>query len=313
MSSTLGEKMREAREERGITISEVAEQTRISPLYIESIEKDDYKPLPGGIFNKGFLKSYARYIGFDEHEALQEYSKLVGSQSANSPEEEFKSYRPEVLTDDRNAASIVPTLIFAGIILALMTGGILVAVSYIRNQPESTAGVPANANINSNTETVLIPNNNLAGTQSTGAPQMETLKLEFATSSGPISISSISDGKSSVLLVTPEKPAMFEPKQSLRLAYSRSLASVARMTINGRSITLPQVPGNPRRAAIEFEINKDNLPQVWQDGGVVAIAPPQSQNSSTPVARPPIRPKVANTAVPRPVATPDAAPRPSPR
>ncbi len=60
MSLTLGEKLRQAREARGITLSEVAEQTRIAPLYIESIENDDYRGLPGGIFNKGLVKSFAK-------------------------------------------------------------------------------------------------------------------------------------------------------------------------------------------------------------------------------------------------------------
>ncbi|MCA1609259.1 MAG: helix-turn-helix domain-containing protein, partial [Acidobacteria bacterium] len=79
MSQTLGEKLRQAREDRGISLSEVAEHTRISSLYISSIEKDDYKPLPGGIFNKGFIKSYARYIGIDEQEALQDYAELFAA------------------------------------------------------------------------------------------------------------------------------------------------------------------------------------------------------------------------------------------
>ena len=70
MSLTLGEKLRQAREERGISISEVAEQTRISPHYLDSIENDDYRTLPGGIFNKGFVKSYAKYVGIDEQDAL---------------------------------------------------------------------------------------------------------------------------------------------------------------------------------------------------------------------------------------------------
>ncbi|MER3633095.1 MAG: hypothetical protein C4325_13855 [Blastocatellia bacterium] len=45
MTQSLGQKLRAAREAKGLTISEVAEQTRISPMYIESIERDDYKPL----------------------------------------------------------------------------------------------------------------------------------------------------------------------------------------------------------------------------------------------------------------------------
>jgi len=310
MSSTLGEKMREAREERGITISEVAEQTRISPLYISCIEKDDYKPLPGGIFNKGFLKSYARYIGFDEHEALQEYSKLMAG-AAVTQEEEFKSYRPEVLTDDRNAASMVPTIIFAGVILTLMTGGILFVLNYINNQPESSS-LEANANTNANTA-FLIPSDAVTEPQNSGVPTMDSLIVEFKTASVPISVSSITDGRSSVLLVTPEKPVVFEPKQTLRLAYSRSLASVARLTINGRDITLPQMPANPRRAAIELEINRDNISQVWENGSVSALAPPGANTATTaprPAARQ--RPATTNSTV-RPSATSPATARPSPR
>ena len=73
----MGEKLRQAREERGISISEVAEQTRISPMYLESIEEDNYKPLPGGIFNKGFVKSYAKYVGLDEQEALLDIPGMI--------------------------------------------------------------------------------------------------------------------------------------------------------------------------------------------------------------------------------------------
>jgi hypothetical protein len=79
MTLTLGEKLRQAREERGFTVSEVSEQTRISPLYLESIEHDDYSNLPGGIFNKGFVKSYAKFVGINEQEALLDYSRLIAA------------------------------------------------------------------------------------------------------------------------------------------------------------------------------------------------------------------------------------------
>ena len=116
MSQSLGEKLREAREERGLSIGEVAEQTRISPLYLESIERDDYKPLPGGIFNKGFVKSYAKFVGLDENDAVQEYSRIV-AKTEGLEDKELRVYKSEVLTDDNVAGSMVPTLIFAGIVL----------------------------------------------------------------------------------------------------------------------------------------------------------------------------------------------------
>ena len=97
MSLTLGEKLRQAREERGFTISEVAEQTRISSLYLQSIENDDYNTLPGGIFNKGFVKSFAKFVGLNEQEALDDYGRLI-SQTETSDPDELKVFRPEVLS-----------------------------------------------------------------------------------------------------------------------------------------------------------------------------------------------------------------------
>src|SRR5690349_21087309 len=142
MAESLGEKLRTAREARGVSISEVAEQTRISPLYLEAIDVDNYKSLPGGIFNKGFVRSYAKYVGIDEQEALNDYSRLM-AQSTPVEETEFKTYRPEVLTDDRATTSIVPTIIFAAVILGLMTAGILFLVNYIQNQ-QSEPQIAAN-------------------------------------------------------------------------------------------------------------------------------------------------------------------------
>ena len=67
MSETIGEKLRLAREARGIALRDISEQTRISIRYLEAIETDDYRRLPGGIFNRSFIRAYAKFIGYDEH------------------------------------------------------------------------------------------------------------------------------------------------------------------------------------------------------------------------------------------------------
>src|SRR5687768_10994419 len=223
MAETLGEKLRAAREARGISVSQVAEQTRIAPMYIECIENDNYKPLPGGIFNKGFVKSYARFIGYDEQEALQEYGQIA-TQAEGTQDDHFRSYRPEVLTDDRASQSTVPTIIFAGIILALMTGGILFLVNYLQNSPSETVAVnSAVGNQAATPSETDAPTSTPAGS----APTMQTLKVEFRTASEPISLSATSDGKNSVNTVTAAAPQVFEPRESLRLSYAKSLASNA--------------------------------------------------------------------------------------
>ena len=80
MAASFGEQLRLAREARGITLRQISDQTRISIRYLEAIETDDYKRLPGGIFNRSFIKSYAKQIGFDEKEAVEGYLRTAREQ-----------------------------------------------------------------------------------------------------------------------------------------------------------------------------------------------------------------------------------------
>ena len=268
MSQTLGEKLRQAREERGMTISEVAEQTRISASYIESIENDDYRILPGGIFNKGFVKSFARTVGVDEQEALQDYAALVGSQGSQIVDQP-KTYRAEVMTDDRNSASNLPTIIVAVLILGLMTWGVLTLVRYIQQNPLQTAETTdVNSNVNANLSANLILAN--ASPTAQTAVSMNDLKIQVAALKSAVSLVSTADGTRANNLLTPDKPIFFEPKESLRLSYSNSKSQNVRLTINDRQITLPSAPENNKRSVIEFEINKDNLQQI-RDGGQIIL------------------------------------------
>jgi len=266
MSLTLGEKLRQAREERGITISEVAEQTRISALYIESIERDDYRMLPGGIFNKGFVKSFARYVGVDEQEALQDYAQLVANQDSQIVDQP-KTYRSEVLTDDRHSSSRLTTVILAGVILALMAAGVLMLVRYIEPMTTQTA---ANAVVNSNPNANLTSNITLTNVAAPNpsALSINDLKVEVRAVKSSVALVSVSDGEKGNTLIAPDKSVFFEPKQSLRLSYSKSKSKNVQLKINDKEITLPNAPENSNRNAIEFEINKDNLQQVWDSGQI---------------------------------------------
>jgi len=276
MSLTLGEKLRQAREERGATISEVAEQTRISPLYIESIERDDYRTLPGGIFNKGFVKSFARHVGVDEQEALQDYARLVANQD-NQIVDEPKTYRPEVLTDDRHSSSSkLTTIIFAGVILALMVAGILTLLRYI--EPVSTQPAAINTAVNANTDSIAnitLPNTNTAALPAGAAVSMNDLKVEFRALKTRVSLVSTTDGTRQSGDVTPDAPRILQPKKSLRLSYAKAQARNVQLNINDKTIVLPT--DNPNRNVIEFEINDENLKQIWESGQInrAGTAPPR--------------------------------------
>lgn len=273
MSLTLGEKLRQARETRGISVSEVAEQTRISPLYIKSIEENDYRTLPGGIFNKGFVKSYAKCVGVDEQEALQDYAALLNTQSV-SVEDEPKTYRPQVLTDDRSSSGL-RTIILAAVILGLMAVGILFLKNYLQNRPNQIAVDNANATVNnipSNTANVAAP-----PIASSAAPSMNDLKVEIKSVGAPVYINSVADGKRASTLMTADKPLEFTPKENLKIGFAKTLAANVLMTVNGKQIALPTEPQNPKRNVIEVEITKDNLASIWQSGKVVFDAPAAPQ------------------------------------
>lgn len=298
MSSTLGQKLRAAREQRGISISEVAEQTRISPLYLEAIDADSYKTLPGGIFNKGFIKSYAKYVGVDEQEALKDYSRQI---AAEEPEEDkLKTYRPEVLTDDRAASSMLPTILFAAVILGLMTAGVLFLVNYIQNRQEepqvvsNSGGPTANTNSSANA-------NPAQPAPASQAPAMNSLKVEFLAVGDAVSLTSVVDNaKGTEKLLAPGSSELFEPKESLKLRYSRSRAEFAQLKLNGKQITLPSQPANPKAATIEIEINGSNLAQVWETGSY-SVGSPAAAEASTSTTAPVSAPSSPRPATPRAV------------
>ena len=309
MSLTLGEKLRQAREGRGISLSEVAEQTRISPHYIESIELDNYKPLPGGIFNKGFIKSFAKYVGVDEQEALADYM-LVINQNEGKEDEDLKTYKPEVLTDNYSSPSMLPTIIGAAIILALMTVGILFGLNYF-----SQTDAPAAAT-NISTNKTGGDTNTTAPVADANSPVMATLKVEFKASNQPVPISTVTDGTKSDKVVVAGGSTMFEPKESLTVNYNKWNADKVQMMINGKSIALPSVPVNPRDKRIEFTISKDNLGQIWTSGSVSTEVPPAgtgaNANVTTTTTRAPAT--VRPTLGPRPsIAAGNTAGAPTPK
>ena len=61
----VGEQLKAARIERGLTLNEVAAQTRIPIRHLEALEVSEFSALPGSTYSIGFAKSYARFVGLD--------------------------------------------------------------------------------------------------------------------------------------------------------------------------------------------------------------------------------------------------------
>ena len=90
---SFGANLRRERELRGITLDEISRETKISGRILEALESDRLDRLPGGVFRRGFVKTYARYIGLNEDKVLQEYALLVTGSEAQPGAEDGLSLR----------------------------------------------------------------------------------------------------------------------------------------------------------------------------------------------------------------------------
>jgi len=86
MSSTpFGEHLKREREMRGVSLDEIAAATRINTRFLEAIENERWDQLPGGVFNRGFIRSIARYLGMDEDSLVAEYDLDTKSNGNSHP------------------------------------------------------------------------------------------------------------------------------------------------------------------------------------------------------------------------------------
>ena len=68
-----GDKFRKAREKKDISLDDVSNVTKISARMLRAIEEEHFDQLPGGVFNKGFIRAYAKHLGLDPEEAVTDY------------------------------------------------------------------------------------------------------------------------------------------------------------------------------------------------------------------------------------------------
>ena len=78
--SGFGERLKRERELRGVSRDEICTATRISTRFLEALENEQWGTLPGGIFNRGFVRAVARFLGLDEDDMLAEYDSAMNEQ-----------------------------------------------------------------------------------------------------------------------------------------------------------------------------------------------------------------------------------------
>ena len=118
--SDFGARMRQAREQRGVSLREIAEKTKIGISQLEALERNDISRLPGGIFSRAFVRSYAAEIGVDPEQTVRDFLAQFphDSVTAGSPHVIIDELGPGTRRLDPRALMLIGTLVL--VIAAIM-------------------------------------------------------------------------------------------------------------------------------------------------------------------------------------------------
>ena len=180
-----GGKLRAARERRGVSLRQIANATKISVAVLEALERNDISRLPGGIFGRAFVRSYAIEVGLDPETTIQDFiaqfpaeSVTVGHPAAGQVEDH------EAHESDRRMATTFVRLIAFSVPIAI-------AVIYFGlsgregAQPEAAPAAPAQtAPPPTSVEPPAVP-------ASTGSPAPSPTVAETRAATTPASITPV--------------------------------------------------------------------------------------------------------------------------
>jgi cytoskeletal protein RodZ len=137
-----GGRLRQARERRGISLRQIAASTKISVAALEALERNDISKLPGGIFSRAFVKSYATEVGLDPDQTVRDF--LERFHQAPPPSDAHVSHHvPEQesqFESQQRMASVMLKLVAISVPL-------IVAILYftLRSRPAATPAAEAPA------------------------------------------------------------------------------------------------------------------------------------------------------------------------
>jgi hypothetical protein len=128
---SLGTELKQRRGERKISLQTIQEETKISLRYLRAIESDEFGRLPGGVFNRGFLRSYCRVIGLDPEPILRRYESLYGPSEAPAQPESMAPPDPSTMPRSQRLLWAVGAATGAGLLAFMLL------------QPRAPAPAPA--------------------------------------------------------------------------------------------------------------------------------------------------------------------------
>jgi cytoskeleton protein RodZ len=153
MVENFGLHLKHERELRGVSLEEIAESTRIHIRYLEALESNEFDDMPGEVFVKGYIRSYARVIGSDSEEMVNVYDEAVGKDRKKELDEVAGSNEKASSGNKRGTGYI-----FFGIVLiALSAFGYSVVGGIIDKNKKQQAKLSLKGESPANEEAPIVP------------------------------------------------------------------------------------------------------------------------------------------------------------
>jgi cytoskeleton protein RodZ len=143
-----GGKLRQARERRGISLRQIAASTKIAAAALEALERNDISKLPGGIFSRAFVRSYAVEVGLDPDDTVREFLDRFNQETAPvaaASTTEVPEHERQFEEQRRKAAMLLAGVVISIPVIALVLYFALRARAASHAQPaasESAAPAP---------------------------------------------------------------------------------------------------------------------------------------------------------------------------
>lgn len=147
----VGETLKKAREEHGVTVEEAASDLGFRPLQITNIEEGNLKAFKDVFYLKSFIRGYAKYLGLDEEKIMDEVNEYFFEATSKIPIAEIKkaskkkdkeNSKKKVVSpytiDDVPKSKVIPIIVSLIIILLLFLIGYIVVTEYISPKVEET-------------------------------------------------------------------------------------------------------------------------------------------------------------------------------
>lgn len=131
-----GSKLREARERRGISLRQIADSTKISASSLDALERNDISKLPGGIFSRAFVRSYAAAVGLDPEQTVKEFLERFQAEPAPAVP------KPTAMTEEESNFESQQRMAGVVLTIVLISIPIVIAILYFSLRSRGAESVP---------------------------------------------------------------------------------------------------------------------------------------------------------------------------